>query len=115
MRGFVVEPRGWLIAAARPVLSMGPGWSEAFPELAQGPPHEAWRGAWRTWCQNHGVPAAEAEGCVLNRDGSRLRVEAPGELRGRLHSANGEASRDEVWLLAGEGRMRTAARVELAG
>jgi hypothetical protein len=38
----------------------------------------------------------------------------PGDLRGRLHTANGEAGRDEVWLLAGEGRMRTAARVELA-
>jgi hypothetical protein len=91
---------------------MGPGWAEAFPELARGPAPEAWRGAWRTWCQNHGVTAAEAEACALNRDGPLLRVAAPGELRGRLHSANGEASRDEVWLLAGEGRMRTAARVE---
>ncbi len=112
LRGFAVEPRGWQLVAGRPVLAMGAGWPEAFPEVAQGPGQEAWRGAWRTWCQNHGVPAAEAEACALSREGPLLRVDAPGELRGRLHSANGEASRDEVWLLAGEGRMRTAARVE---
>ncbi len=115
LRGFAVEPRGWLLGGSRPILSMGPGWPESFPELALGPPPEAWRGSWRTWCQNHGVPAAEAEACTLNRDGPLLRVAAPGELRQRLHSANGEASRDEVWLLAGEGKMRTAARVELTG
>jgi hypothetical protein len=114
LRGFAVEPRGWVLSAARPVLSMGPGWAETFPELAQGPPPEAWRGAWRTWCQNHGVQPAEADTCALHREGALLRVQAPGDLRGRLHSANGEASRDEVWLLAGEGRMRTAARVELS-
>jgi hypothetical protein len=113
LHGFAVEPRGWLLSAARPVLSMGPGWAETFPELAQGPPPEAWRGAWRTWCQIHGVQPAEADACALHREGALLRVQAPGDLRGRLHSANGEASRDEVWLLAGEGRMRTAARVEL--
>jgi hypothetical protein len=114
LRGFAVEPRGWLIAAARPVLSMGVSWADAFPEVARGPAQEAWRGAWRTWCQNHGVPTAEAEACALNREGALLRVEASGELRGRLRSANGEASRDEVWLLAGEGGMRAAARVEFA-
>jgi hypothetical protein len=113
LRGFAIETRGWLLGGSRPILSMGSGWSEAFPELATGPSQEAWRGAWRTWCQNHGVPAAEAEACALNRDGLLLRVDAPGELRQRLHSANGEARRDEVWLLAGEGKLRTAARVEL--
>jgi hypothetical protein len=115
LRGFAVEQRGWLLGASRPVLSMGPGWSEAFPELARGPAQEAWRGAWRTWCQNHGVPAPEADSCAVSREGPMLRVQVPGALRGRLHSGNGEASRDEVWLLAGEGGMRTAARVELAG
>jgi hypothetical protein len=114
LRGFVVEPRGWVLSAARPVLAIGRGWAESFPELAQGPQPEAWRGVWRTWCQNHGVQPAEADACALRREGPLLRVVAPGDLRGRLHTANGEAGRDEVWLLAGEGRMRTAARVELS-
>jgi hypothetical protein len=115
LRGFAVEPRGWLLGASRPVLSMGAGWAEAFPELARGPAQEAWRGAWRTWCQNNGVPAPEADSCAISREGPMLRVQVPGALRGRLHMGNGEASRDEVWLLAGEGGMRTAARVELTG
>jgi hypothetical protein len=115
LRGFAVESRGWLLVGGRPVLAMGPGWPEAFPEVAPGPPPEAWRGAWRTWCQGRGVPPAAAEACALSRDGCALRVEVPGEVRERLHLGNGEASREEVWLLAGEGGLRTAARVEFAG
>jgi hypothetical protein len=113
LRGFAVESRGWLMNGTRPALTLGPVWPEVFPELARGPSREAWRGAWRTWCQGRGVLAPEAESCALSRDGPLLRVEAPQELLGRLHSANGEAAHDEVWLLAGEGMMRTAARVEL--
>jgi hypothetical protein len=113
LRGFVVESRGWLLSGTRPALTMGPGWAEAFPEMATGPSSEAWHGAWRAWCQVRGLPPGEADSCTLSREGVLLRVGAPRELIGRLHSANGEAARDEVWLLAGEGAMRTAARVEL--
>lgn len=113
LRGFAVDPRGWLLSSTRPTLAMGPGWAEAFPEMATGPSSEAWHGAWRAWCQVRGVPPGEADSCTLSRDGVVLRIGAPRELIGRLHLANGEAARDEVWLLAGEGTMRTAARVEL--
>src|SRR5207248_3051843 len=106
LQGVGVEPRGWLLGIARPALTMGPGWREAFPELAAGPAPEAWYGAWRAWCQAHGVPLGAADACRQSRDGVVLRVAAPSELIGRLHSANGEAVRDEVWLLAGEGMMR---------
>jgi hypothetical protein len=113
LRGFAVEPRGWLLSAARPALTMGPGWPEVFPELAPEPSAEAWRGPWRAWCQGHGVAPAEADACALSRDGPFLRAEVPRELLARLHSVNGETAHDEVWLLAGEGAMRTAARVEV--
>jgi hypothetical protein len=106
--GLAVEPRGWVLQGPEPALRMGPGWVEAFPEAAAEPPPEAWRGAWRAWCQGHGVLPGEADGCALRRDGVLLRVGAPRELAGRLRAPNGEA-----WLLAGEGLMRTAARVEL--
>src|SRR5262249_11432399 len=112
LQGYVVEPRGWALHGAPPALWMGPGWPETFPELAEGPPPEAWRGAWRAWCQGHGVPPGEAEGCSLDREGVRLRVEAPRELMRRLRAANGEAPPEDVWLLAGEGAVRSAARVE---
>ena len=115
LRGFAVESRGWLLVGGRPVLAMGSGWPEAFPEVAPGPPPEAWRGAWRTWCQGRGVPPAAAEACALRRDGSLLRVDVPGDLQARLHSDNGEVNREQIWLLAGEGGMRTAARLEFAG
>jgi hypothetical protein len=114
LRGFAVEPRGWLLSGPRPALVMGPGWPETFPEVAAGPSAEAWRGAWRGWCQARGVPPAEADACAISRDGVVLHVAAPRDVLGRLRSANGEAARDEVWLLAGEGTTRTAARVELA-
>jgi hypothetical protein len=112
LRGFAVDPRGWLLSGTRPCLSMGPGWPEAFPEVAREPPPEAWAGAWRTWCQAHGIPPGEADACALNREGVVLRVAAPRELSGRLRPVNGESPREEVWLLAGEGAMRTAARLE---
>jgi hypothetical protein len=113
LRGFVVESRGWLMSSARAALTMGAGWQETFPEVALGPSQEAWRGAWRTWCQGRGVTPPDAESCALNREGPLLRVDAPKDIIGRLHLDNGEVTRDEVWLLAGEGMMRTAARVEL--
>src|SRR5262249_8398682 len=74
-RGFVVEPRGWLLSSARPALAMTGGWPETFPEVAPGPSHEAWRGAWRTWCQGRGVAPPEAESCALSREGPLLRVD----------------------------------------
>ncbi len=113
LRGFTVEPRGWLLSAGRPALALGGGWPEVFPELAAEPPAEAWLGAWRTWCHGRGVPPAEADACALSRDGPALRVEAPRDLLTRLRSVNGAGAHDDVWLLAGEGPMRTAARVEL--
>jgi hypothetical protein len=113
LRGFSVESRGWLLNSARPALTMGAAWREVFPELVQGPSDEAWRGAWRAWCQAHAVSLVESDACALKQEGATLRVEGPRELLGRLHSGNGESARDEVWLLAGEGVMRTAARLVL--
>jgi hypothetical protein len=99
--GLVVEPRGWVLHGERPALRMGSGWPETFPELAKGPPPEAWRAAWRAWCLGHGVSAGAAEACTLRHEGIVLWV---GGLR--------EAPAEEVWLLAGDGMLRTAARVE---
>jgi hypothetical protein len=113
LNGYVIDPRGWRLDSLRPVLTMNGDWAEAFPEVTPGPSAEGWRSAWRAWCQARGVAVAEADACGLSREGPILRVTAPRELLGRLHSANGEAARDEVWLLAGEGTMRTAARVEV--
>ncbi len=107
LHGFTVDPRSWQLSAVRPALTLGPSWREAFPELGQPPALETWQSAWRACCQLRGVPSAEAEACRLSLDGVLLRVAAPRELLARW-------GREDVWLLAGEGMMRTAARVEVS-
>ena len=59
------------------------------------------------------MPPGEAEACALDWEGVRLLVGAPRELMRRLRT-NAEPPHEDVWLLAGEGALRTAARVEFA-
>jgi hypothetical protein len=42
-----------------------------------------------------------------------LRVLAPGRLIDRLRAARSDALKNEAWLLAGTGRLRAAAVIEL--
>jgi hypothetical protein len=88
-------------------------WLEPFPELARDPPIEAWLEAWLGWCQPRGLPAAEAASCDLETQGIRLRVMVPPGLLGRLQTSHGEALRGKAWLLAGAGRTRAAAQLEI--
>ena len=107
--GFTVDPRSWQLSTASRALSMGPGWTDAFPELVPGPSQEAWRHAWRGWCQLHGVPPAEAEACTLTPDGVVLRIAPPRD----LHARWPPGPREDIWLLAGDGMMKVVARVEM--
>jgi len=109
--GLGVQPDGWRLQADRPVLRLGEGWQEVLPELAEEPPPDAWRQAWRAWGQAHGLPLAEVEACSLEQKGVRLRVMAPQPLAERLHSSRGDL-KGETWVFAGEGRLRRAALIE---
>jgi hypothetical protein len=111
--GFAVRQEGWVLQSAEPVLALGEGWQEVFPDLAE-PPPEVWRQAWRAWCQPRSLPAEEAESCLLERQGVRLRVMAPRRFVERLRAARSDALKGEAWLLAGEGPVRAAALVEVA-
>ena len=111
--GLPVQPEGWVLGRDAPVLTLGEGWPEVLPELAEGPTAEAWRQAWQAWCAPRGVPAAEVEGCRLEVSGYRLVVQAPGRLVERLRAARSDAVKGEAWLLAGSGAVRAAALVEL--
>lgn len=113
LRGFSVEERGWGLHADAPVLSYRDGWEEALPDLSEELPGEAWQQAWRGWCLQRGVPAAEADGCRLERADHRLLVHAPKALVERLRAMRSDALKNETWLLAGGGRTQTAARVEV--
>jgi hypothetical protein len=103
--GFAVRPDGWAMGR-EPAVEAGDGWEDEFPELAATPPPEAWRAAWGAWCQRRGLPPAEADDCRLDLVGERLVVAAPSRLAARLRDG-------EEWLLAGEGVVRSAARVEV--
>jgi hypothetical protein len=111
--GFTVKPEGWELQAGEPAFSLEAGWQEIFPELTVDPPQEQWRQAWREWCQPRGLSAADVDACVLEQQGSRLRVLAPPRLVERLRAARSDVFKGEAWLLAGSGRLRAAALIEL--
>lgn len=102
--GFSASPEGWGLAAS-PCLTLG---EEAAREALRGllaePPAEAWRQAWLAWARSRNVPAADAEACQLERAGACLSVRCKQLL---------PAIRGEVWLLAGDGPVRAAARVAI--
>jgi hypothetical protein len=112
--GFAVQQDGWALRATSPTFALGAGWRDLFPQLAAEVPLDAWRQAWRAWCQPRSLPPAEVEACTLERQDYRLRITAPRRLVERLRTARSDALKGEAWLLAGTGGVRSVALVELA-
>lgn len=110
--GFLVRPEGWVMEPES-LLTLADGWQEALPDLTTEPTPEMWRQAWQTWTQPRGLPPAEVEACRLERVDHRLLVHAPPRLIDRLRATRSDAVKHEAWLLAGEGRTRLAAQLEL--
>ena len=77
------------------------------------PPLAAWHAAWSGWCQRRSLPTVEVEACILDHQANLVRVRAPARLLDRLRAARSDALKGEAWLLAGTGRARMAARIEL--
>jgi hypothetical protein len=111
LRGFPLRADG--VGAKDPALTLGAAWEEVLPDLALAPPPEAWREAWRAWCQARNLPPAEVDACRVEWIEDRVRVFAPAELAKRLRHTHGEVVKGEAWLLAGSGAVRAAAAVEL--
>jgi hypothetical protein len=111
--GFPIQLEGWVLQVSEPAFVIEVDWQEAFPEVAANLSLDTWRQAWRAWCQPRGVPAAEVEACVLEQHGCRLHVRAPPRLVERLRAARSDVFKGDAWLLAGTGRLRAAAQVEL--
>lgn len=110
--GFSVRPEGWVMEP-EPLLELADGWQDALPDLTAEPSPELWRQAWQTWTHPRGLPPAEVETCRLERVDHRLLVHAPPRLIDRLRAARSDAIKQEAWLLAGDGRTRVAAQLEL--
>jgi hypothetical protein len=109
---FPVRAENWSLEP-EPVLAFAGGWQEVLPDLSEEPPPEAWRQAWQTWCHPRGLPSSDVDACRLDRADYRLRVHAPHRLIERLRAARSDAIKQEAWLLAGTGRIRTAAQLEM--
>ena len=109
---FSVRPEGW-VREPEPLLALEEGWEEALPDLATEPTPAMWRQAWQTWSHPRSLPQAEVAACRLERADHRLLVYAPPRLIDRLRAARSDAVKQEAWLLAGEGRTRLAAQIEL--
>jgi hypothetical protein len=113
LRALAIRQDGWILQSTTPLFTLGPGWQEVFPELTIEAGLDAWRQAWRTWCEPRGIPTGEISACLLERQAERLRVLAPYHLVERLRAARSDALKGETWLLAGEGAIRAAALVEV--
>jgi hypothetical protein len=109
---FPVRAENWMLDP-EPILTFAGGWQEVLSDLSEEPPPEAWRQAWQAWCHPRGLPSSEVDACRLERVEHRLLVRAPRRLIERLQAARSDAIKQEAWLLAGTGRTRTAAQLEL--
>jgi hypothetical protein len=109
---FSVQADGWVLQR-EPVLALAEPWPEVVRELTAEPSAEAWRHAWQAWCQQRGVPPGEVAECRLEPVDHRLLVRAPERLVERLRVARSDALKGGAWLLAGTGRARAAALLEL--
>jgi hypothetical protein len=104
LAAWAVNTRNWEMQANHPAFVVPdepPGW---FPPPC---PESAWRRAFVEWCLQRQVPEEDAGRCNLTVRQDRLFVEVPGDLHERLRGGRGEA-----WLLAGDGAVRPASRLE---
>jgi hypothetical protein len=112
LQAFAVRRDGWELDSREPVFTLPDG-KALVADFVTEPTADDWRQAWRAWCQPRSLPAAEVEACALEPSGWRLRVLANSRLIDRLRSARSDALKGEAWVLAGTGRLRPAARLEL--
>lgn len=111
--GLPVRADNWVMQADSPAFCLGAEWREVFAELEEEPSDEAWRLAWRAWCQPRRLPPAEVDACVLERQGHRLLLRTTKRFIDRLRAARSDVLRGEAWVLAGSDRIRPAALLEL--
>jgi hypothetical protein len=110
--GFAVQQRGWILQSKEPIR-LCQGWREAMPRLAEPILAEGWRQTWNVWARSAGLPAALAAGCPLECQAHRLVATVPSAVFVRLRAARSEALKGEMWLLAGDDRVRQAAQLQI--
>jgi hypothetical protein len=99
--GWEINPRNWELHAAQPAFEQpdeGDGWF--LPPQSE----NSWREAFVEWARQRDLPWQEALNCHFRIEGCRLIARPPVEWHERLRS--------ETWVLAGDGPLRPAARLE---
>jgi hypothetical protein len=109
--GFAVRSEGW--ALGKDVVLSLPGGAAILSPLLGAIDLADWKGSWQAWCHQRNVPGGEADACQLELAGHRLLVRAPARLVERLRASRSDALKGEAWLLAGNGRVRAAALIDL--
>ncbi len=112
LEGFGVRSETWEIGP-EPAFTIPVNGNETLAELTAEPTNEAWRQAWRTWCSQHRVLAAEADACRIEPSAERLLVQAPSSVYQKLQNPIREAADEGIWILAGDGPIWRGARVDL--
>jgi hypothetical protein len=105
-----VRPEGWQLNATEPIVRLPAAASEI---LTQAPAIDAFRDAWQTWCRPRILPQAEVQQCQLTLTDACLRVAVPELLWQYLVTTKNDVLKGETWLLAGDGYVRQAARLEI--
>jgi hypothetical protein len=111
--GFGVRPEGWILNAAEPIIRLPAAASGVIPEIEEVPP-ERWKQAWLEWCRSRQLPPADAAESSLRLEDERLLVNVPSALLQSLQASKSDVLKGETWLLAGDGYLRSAARVVVA-
>ena len=111
--GFTACPEKWTLEADELVFTLADGWAEVIPELAEEPSPEAWQAAWQEWCDGRHLPAGDMEPGGLQPAGLHLRVRPRAEFAEKLRK-RADLLKSEAWVLAGTGRLRRAALIEVA-
>jgi hypothetical protein len=109
--GFLVQPFGWTFSR-EPIFTL-PADADLLASLTPPVAIESWRQAWQAWCQQRSLPGNEVEACKLDHVDHRLLVKGSPRFLERLRVSKSEALRGEAWVLAGTGRVRPAAQIEL--
>ncbi len=74
LTAYAVRPDTWGVECDAPAFTLSAPWQEVLPDLAVELSADDWRQAWLQWCQPRGL--AEADACILEREGQRLLIRA---------------------------------------
>lgn len=111
--GFAVRTENWELLASKPILALPEDGPDSASSIVPEASPEEWRQAWTAWCQPRALASAETEACPLEKVGPQLRIAVPARVLDRLRATRSDALKGEAWLLAGTGRVRSAALLQL--